>query len=451
MLFRSDSGEIIFDKDIEPAYVPQESGKERVKDILGDTLSNSENLKLLKELDLAKIDFNRRMNSLSGGQQSKVYIAKAFSKPSRLFLLDEPTNNLDFYGLKILEDLISKTKKSAFLIVSHDREFLDRMVNRIFEIDKTSHSLNIYDGNYSDYEKAKELEERKARDAWSKQQKEIKKLQRSIEEKKTWTNKAQKGPKITDSHKLGRGFAKDRSRNIAKTMKSLETKLDKIKILGKPREHWGIRFNIDESDRSGNIVAVVNNTEKSIGGFSLPTISLDIQRGDRIVIVGRNGAGKTTLLRLITGEIKPDKGECRLGTGVVVGFLRQIDPGVDRGDIVSILARDTDIDADRARGIIHKFGIEIGGSKKDISNLSPGERMRFRLAIFATKGVNFLVLDEPTNHLDIETITELERVIKNFSGTLLFVSHDRRFIENIRADKVFELNKNGLREFKRGV
>lgn len=447
-LEKPDSGEVIFGKDVNFAYVPQKFGGEKVIDVLGELVNKSETLKLLGKLDLEKIDLDRRIDSLSGGQQSKIYLVKAFSNSSDLFLLDEPTNNLDFAGLGILENLIKQSGKSAFLIVSHDREFLDKTVSKIFEIDGFSHNLIIYDGNYSEYERIKELEEKKLRDSWEKQQREIRKLKRSIEEKRVWTNKAQKGPKITDSHKLGRGFAKDRSRNIARTMRAIETRLEKIKILEKPKEHWGLKFDIEESTRSGNIVVVIDSIEKSVGDFRLPKISLNIQRGERIAIVGKNGVGKTTLLNLLAGKVEPDGGEYKAGTNVITGFLEQINLDNGAEDIIDKFIEDTGVSMGEARGIIHKFGVRVGGSRKDIENLSPGERMRLSLAIFVTRGVNFLILDEPTNHLDIETIKELERVVRDFNGTLLLVSHDRRFMRNAGVDKIFTLDKEGLKEFK---
>lgn len=439
-----DDGKIDFHSSF--AYMPQKGEEGRVGDVFKDLFAKNKAKKLIDRLDLAYIDQFGDISNLSGGEKSKLYLASALSKNADLILLDEPTNNLDFESLKILEQIINDSKDS-FLIISHDREFLDRVCGRIFEIDEFSHSLREYAGNYSSYLQEKEKECQKALELWEDYHAEHKRLEKSMIEKKEWAQKAQKGPKMTDSDKYARGFFRNRSKVTARAGKSIETRLEKLEEVPKPKEHWKLRFDISPTERSGDLVLRAVGLEKRIGKISIGPIDMSVTRKDRIAIVGKNGSGKTTLLNLLVGKAIPDNGNSKLGSNVILGFLEQ----------VSILSNDTllnnfkdraEMNETQARKLLHHFGIESDDIKKNLKDLSPGERMRFEIAVFVAKGVNFLVLDEPTNNLDLETIEELERVVKNFSGTLLIVSHDRRFLKNIDLTNTYSLESGFLEEIK---
>ena len=441
-----DGGRLEFIKGVTRAYMPQQSDAHKVSRVLGESTNTREAKELLGKFGLDNVGVNGYVTSLSGGEQSKLYLIGTFLQHPDIYLLDEPTNNLDLPALQLLEKLIDGVKNKAFLIISHDRAFLDNIVQRILEIDESSHTLKEYKGNYSQYVAKKKMEGEKRRELWENQQAEIKKLKRSIKQKGQWAKKAQRGPKMTDSHKMGRGFARDRSKTTARAMESLKTKLEKIEVVEKPTARWNLRFNISPAERTGDVVLRATDITKRISDFRLPRLSLSLERGDRIAIIGRNGIGKTTLLRILAGRVVPDRGELILGAKVAIGFLEQIEADTSSETIVGRFMRESNLNRDNAKEMLYKFGVRVGAINRQLSSLSPGERLRLGLAGFVVRGVNFLILDEPTNHLDFDVLDELERVISEFSGTLLVVSHDRRFLRNIGINRIYSLQEDGLRE-----
>lgn len=435
---KPDSGEIEQAKGFSLVYMPQRAPNA--------TTCNAEKARtFFTKLNLHHLNLNNDA-AMSGGERSKLSLANVLSTRADCYLLDEPTNNLDFPALRVLEQEILDNTKSSFLIVSHDREFLDRTVEKIFEIDEFSHSIKEYAGNYSQYEREKQKNRENEYKQWDEQQKEFDRLEHSLEEKKKWVGKATKGPKVKDNNKLGRGYAKDRSKVLGGVTKNIETRLKKIEAVQKPRDHWDLHFTVSPLERSGDIVLRAIDVEKQLGDFHLGPLSLELQNGERVAILGLNGVGKTTLLNLLAGVSAPTHGEIKKGTKVTIGFLEQT---LTRGGemILTQFMRMTGLPETDARKLLHKFGLGKDDVKKQFEVLSLGERMRLEVAGFVARGVNFLILDEPTNNLDWEAINELERVLNEFKGTLLVVTHDRRFIKNIKIDKYFALEHGALREF----
>lgn len=443
---KPDGGEVNLERGASLVYMPQGGVKNTTHNLFSGDEGLANTRKLLLDLHLNHLNLDDDSIPRSGGELSKLQLAKALLSPANLYILDEPTNNLDFPALSFLERAILNDTKSTFLIVSHDREFLDRIVDRIFEIDEFSHSLKEYSGNYSYYEQERKRGREMAYQRWEEQQKKIKHLEKSLEEKKKWVEKATKGPKKTDNNKIGRGYAKDRSKVLGGATKSIESRLKKIEFVEKPRDRWDLHFNVSPRERSGDIVLRATGIEKRLGDFHLGPISLELQNGERVALLGLNGTGKTTLLNILAGNSIPDKGEIRRGARVSVGFLEQIPIGGEE-KILDRFMRTTELSETDARKLLHKFGLGAGDINKQFAVLSPGERMRLEIAGFVARGVNLLVLDEPTNNLDLEAISELEKVLSEFSGTLLVVTHDRRFLKNIGINKFYALGGGALKSF----
>lgn len=400
--------------------------------------------KMFANLHLSRLNFDSGACTLSGGERSKVNLAHALSARADYYLLDEPTNNLDFPALRFLERAILEDADASFLIVSHDREFLDKVVDTIFEIDEFSRSLKEYVGNYSQYEEEKRRERERDFKKWEGQQKQRMRLEKSLEEKKMWVGKADKGPKKKDNNKIGRGFAKDRSKVLGNATRNIETRLQNIESVEKPRDHWDLHFTIP-AERSGDIVFRAKGIETQRGEFHLGPLSFELQHGERAALLGLNGAGKTTLLNILAGKNEPEKGVVVRGSNTNIGFLEQILAN-DNEIILNKIIRVTGLPETDARKLLHKFGLGKDDVAKQFGMLSPGERMRLELAGFVARRVNVLILDEPTNNLDLEAIAELERVIREFTGTLLVVTHDRRFLTNVGIDTFYALERGVLRK-----
>ncbi len=441
---KSDGGDVHLQKGARLVYMPQSEMRDASPNPLNGSNSKGNAWKLVSDLHLNHLDLKRDQTHNSGGEASKIKLAKALSEQADMYVLDEPTNNLDFPALRFLERAIANDSKSAFLVVSHDREFLDRIVSRIFEIDEFSHSIKEYTGNYSNYEREKKLGRELEFKRWEEQQKVVTRLEKSLEEKKLWVAKGKKGPKITDNNKLGRGSAKDRSKVHGGATKNIETRLKNIEIAQKPRDRWELHFDVSPLKRSGDIVMRAVGIEKELGRFHLGPLSFEMQYGERTAILGLNGTGKTTLLNLLMGNIVPDAGEIKRGSKVDVGFLEQIPVASDE-KILDKFKCGTGLQETEARKLLHKFGLGEHDVYKPYTVLSPGERMRLEIAGFVARGVNLLVLDEPTNNLDLEAIYELEKVLSGFTGTLLVVTHDRRFLKNIGINRFYVLAGGSLK------
>lgn len=376
-------------------------------------------------LNIKKELFNRNYTSLSGGEKTLIQLAKALLQKPDLLLLDEPTNHLDIERIEWLESYI-KSFKGACVIVSHDRYFLDKMSNKI--LDLTNVEPKIYNTNYTGYLKERERDFEKQLSAYKDQQLVIKRLREQIK------------------YFSEMGMAKD-SPTLLNRAKAMQTQLSRIldNKIEKPIEPRKIRLAFDREKKSSKRVFETKNLTifTPDGRKILNGINFIITQGERVALIGENGSGKTTFLKTLLGtqELRHE-GEVIIGPSVKIGYLPQIISFEnDKFTILNYFKDEASVGEEQARRILASFQFYKDDVDKKVKNLSGGERIRLRLAVLLQQKLNCLVFDEPTNHIDISTKEVLEKALNDFSGTILFVSHDRYFINKL-ADKVVEF-KNG--------
>ncbi len=396
---------------------------------------------VLAGLGLADVDQSRPVASLSGGQKTRLGLARLLLIQPDLLLLDEPTNHLDIVALEWLEAYLSRYP-GAVLIVSHDRAFLDRTVNRILALDDVSHTLREYAGNYTDYAVTLDRALEKQWAAYKEQQERIQKLEASIRKLSTQA----KAIEQETIHFHWRRIAKDLARHAVVQKARLERMLASEERVEKPALAWKMKLEFADAPRSGQDVLHIRDLAVGFGSRVLfEQVNLHLSYGERAVLVGPNGAGKTTLLRCIIGQLQPWSGEIRLGRGVRVGYMAQeqetLDPAATPLDLIRQAAP---LDHTEARSFLHYFLFAGDEAFVPVGRLSFGERSRLALALLAVTGCNFLLLDEPINHLDIPSRESFERAMARFEGTILAVVHDRYFIDRL-ATTVWLLEEGRIR------
>lgn len=369
-------------------------------------------------------EFSKQIGSLSGGQKTRVALGKLLLQQPDLIILDEPTNHLDMNSISWLENYLLNYK-GAVLVVSHDRFFLDRIAGKIIEIDQMK--ADTYNGNYSFYAKEKEKRRAIAWHAYINQQQELKHQQEVID-------------------KL-RSFNREKS---IKRAESREKMLDKIERLEKPSTiDDEMKIKLVPSCVSGNDVLHIENLSKSFESATLfKDISFDIKRGERVAIIGDNGTGKTTMLKIINGIIPADSGKITLGTKVNLGYYDQEHHVLhdDKTLFEEISDEYPDLSNTQIRNTLAAFLFTGDDVFKRIGDLSGGEKGRMSLAKLMLSQSNFLLLDEPTNHLDITSKEVLESALNGYEGTVLYVSHDRYFI-NRTATRILDLTHGVLMNY----
>ncbi|MCE5197256.1 MAG: ABC-F family ATP-binding cassette domain-containing protein [Negativicutes bacterium] len=378
---------------------------------------------ILFGLGFLESDFSLPLDSLSGGQRMRAALARVLLQNPDLLLLDEPTNHLDIAAVEWLEEYL-RTYKGAVMAVSHDRYFLDRVVSRIFEIE--SQTLSIYRGNYSAFVHQKKENLRRQGDIYRQTEEERKKLRRFID-------KFQYGTKAT----------------MAKSKAKMLARLDPIEA---PKAAAaGMKLQFKPRFKSANRVIILENLEKTYDRRLFGPLNLTVYRGERIALVGPNGTGKSTLLSILTGFVEPSAGEVRWGVGAEWSYYRQSLDDLEETNTVleEILAAGERMTNEEARTILGRFLIIGEEVTKQVSTLSGGERSRVMLAKLFVQGANCLLLDEPTNHLDIAAKEALEEALQTFPGTLIFVSHDRYFIDQV-AEKIWEMQDGHFRVVEGG-
>lgn len=369
---------------------------------------------------------NQDFNKLSGGEKTRVMLAKVLLEEPDLLLLDEPTNHLDIKSIEWLEEFLLMYKGCVFM-VSHDRHFLDRVATRIIELEPTN--ANIYEGNYSAYVIEKEKRFEIAYRAYLNNQRKIDQMERQIERYRIW------------------GAARD-SEKMYKRAKELEKRLDKIDVIDKPNMDTSkMKLNTDGVSRSGKIVLDIEDLSKDFANRNLfKDLSFTLFYKDRLCIMGENGSGKTTLLRLILGDLSPDSGHIKIGASLNIGYLPQ--NVVFEDEDLSILEHFSSkhrLTQSEARKELAKMLFIQDDVFKKIKTLSGGEKSRLRLASLIFDKVNLMILDEPTNHLDIDSREVLEDTLVDYKGTILFVSHDRYFVNKLATKMlIFENNQVNL-------
>lgn len=379
---------------------------------------------ILKGLGFEESEFNRPVSELSGGQKTRVSLGRLLLSRPDIILLDEPTNHLDLNSIAWLEGYL-RGYDGAVIIVSHDRYFLDKIVTKVIEIENTQ--ATIYHGNYSYYaQKREEVRLSKYR-AYMNQQAEIKHQEEVIAKLKQF----------------------NREKSI-KRAESREKMLDKMERLEKPQEiHDEMRLTLTPDVESGNDVLLVEGLSKSFDGKTIfSNVNIDIKRGERVALIGNNGTGKTTILKIINQLLPKDSGKITLGAQVHIGYYDQEHQVLHAEKTIFDELQDAypQMNNTRVRNVLAAFLFTGEDVFKKIADLSGGERGRVSLAKLMLSNANFLILDEPTNHLDITSKEILENALNNYAGTILYVSHDRYFI-NQTATRILDLSPNGITSY----
>lgn len=372
---------------------------------------------VLKGLGFSEEDFTLNVNTLSGGQKTRVALGRLLLAKPDIILLDEPTNHLDMESIRWLENYLLNYN-GAVLIVAHDRYFLDKIVSKIIELDNGV--ATVFSGNYTDYAAKKAILRNMKLKEYLNQQREIKHQEDVITKLKQF----------------------NREKSI-KRAESREKMLDKIEIIDKPQElNDKMNIKLEPNVVSGNDVLTISGLSKSFDDVTLfDNIDIEIKRGERVALIGNNGTGKTTILKLINGIIEPDSGSIYLGAKVNIGYYDQEHHVLDPDKTIFDEIRDAypDLNNTQIRNTLAAFLFTNEDVFKYIRDLSGGEKGRVSLAKLMLSNANFLILDEPTNHLDIVSKEILENALNNYTGTVLFVSHDRYFI-NAAATRIIELS-----------
>ena len=404
---------------------------------------------ILAPLGLSHLPLDTPVNHLSGGQKTRLMLARVLLEEPHLLLLDEPTNHLDIEMLEWLESWLNHFQ-GAVLIVSHDRVFLDNTVTAILELDPTRHTIKAYAGNYSEYVQQKLTEREKQLNAYQDQQDQIAELRVAAAHIHGLT-KMKKGGKADGGDKFAKGFFGNRAtKNVAGRAKRIEARIEHIlteEKVEKPRMSWQMKLDFGAPDHQSKDALV---TEALCIGYSsenplLVDLNLFIRAGQRIVLTGPNGEGKTSFVRTIVGMIPPLSGSFRLGGAIKLGYMTQeqelLNPNFSALQTIQSVAPFNETEA---RNFLHYFLFKGDIALHPSRDLSFGERARLQLATLVAQGCTFLILDEPINHLDIPSRERFEEALENFKGTILAVVHDRSFIEKF-ASHVWYANEKKIK------
>ena len=365
-------------------------------------------------------------DALSGGEKTRVNLARLSLEDTDVLLLDEPTNHLDLHAVEWLEEYLSRFKGTV-LAISHDRFFLDRVVNRVIEIQDGK--AEFYEGNYTFYAVEKERRYEEKLRQYEKEQAKIQQLEKSAEQLRVWAYSG-----------MDKTFRR---------AKSMEKRIERMRTMDKPTKDRKLEVGFGQREFHGDEVLTTKGLSKGYGEKNLfHDLDLEIIGGERIGLIGDNGTGKSTLIKLITGEELPDSGKLRMGPTVKIGYLPQV-VSFDHPErtLVDTMIYDQDCTAQTARNRLAAFNFRGEDVFKQVSVLSGGERSRLRLCMLMDEKINFLILDEPTNHLDIASREWIEEAVEDYDGVLLFVSHDRYFIDRF-ATRIWELEDGVITDFR---
>ena len=365
-------------------------------------------------------------DKLSGGEKTRVNLARLILEDTDILLLDEPTNHLDLRATEWLEEYLDKFKGTV-LTVSHDRYFLDKVVNRIVEIQ--AGKAEFYSGNYSFYVVEKERRYEEKLRQYEKEQAKIEQLEKAAEQMRVWAYSG-----------MDKTF---------KRVKSMEKRIERMRTTDRPTRERKMEVRFGEREFRGDEVLTIKGLTKSFGDRTLfSNLGLEVVGGERIALLGDNGSGKTTLLKILLGEEEPDAGKVRMGPTVKVGYLPQhVHFDHPERNLVDTLIYEQDCTAQTARNRLATFKFRGEDVFKPVSALSGGEQSRLRLCMLMDEKINLLILDEPTNHLDIQSREWIEEAVEEYEGNLLFVSHDRYFIDRF-ASRIWMLEDGHITDFR---
>jgi ATPase subunit of ABC transporter with duplicated ATPase domains len=388
------------------------------------------------------------VSTLSGGQAARLQLAALLLSRFDVFLLDEPTNDLDLDGLDQLERFVTELE-APVVVVSHDRAFLERTVTGVAEIDDHLTTLTRYDGGWLAYLDERTTARRHAEEAHHTYVERRDDLVSRAQRQRQWgVQGVRNAKKSGETDKFIRHHNAQVAEKTAGRARRLERELERLETVDKPFEGWDLRMKIATTERSGDVVvrlddAVVERppADGAEHGFTLGPLSLEVGYGERIAVVGRNGSGKTTLLEALLGRIPLTSGTRWMGPRVVVGEIGQTrDAFAGAATLLAGFQKLTGVTGrSEARSLLAKFGLSAEHIERAPESLSPGERTRATLAMLQAVGTNLLVLDEPTNHLDLPAIGQLEQSLATFEGTLILVTHDRRLLESLGHDRLVQL------------
>jgi ATPase subunit of ABC transporter with duplicated ATPase domains len=398
------------------------------------------------DLGLGAALLEQRMPSLSGGEAARAGLAALLLARFDVFLLDEPTNDLDLDGLARLERFVNGLSAGC-VIVSHDRTFLQRTVTHVVELDEFTHTATRFSGGWDAFLREREVARQQARQAYEEYDAKRSSLAGRAQREREWAtqglSKAKKKP--DDNDKNIKAFKINQTEQLAGKAARTEKMMERLDVVEEPREAWQLRLVIKSAPRSGNVVARLDHAVVEQGVFTLGPVDLEIGFGERVIIEGPNGSGKSTLLKALLGEAPLTSGTQWRGPGVVVGRLEQAREQLQDADsVLEAFMAATGMLVPEARTLLAKFGIGAEHVHRGAESLSPGERTRLVLALLMANGSNCLVLDEPTNHLDLPAIEQLEQALTTFDGTVLLVSHDRSLLGNVTRTRTLRMDAGRL-------
>ncbi len=388
------------------------------------------------------VDLDHVMTALSGGQTARAGLASLLLSRYDVFLLDEPTNDLDLAGLTRLEGFVQDLR-AGMVLVSHDREFLARTVTRVIELDPGQQQITAFGGGYAAYLAEREVARRHARAEYDEYASRRAGLQERARSQRAWMDKGVRNArrKQPDNDKIGRKFRTEATEKQAAKARQTERLIERLDVVAEPRKEWQLRMQIAAAPRAGAIVASMRGAVVRRGAFTLGPVNLQIDWAERVAITGANGSGKTTLLEALLGRLPLDEGHATLGASVVVGEVGQAREAFLGGQplMSAFGAAAPDMKPAGIRTLLAKFGLRAEHVLRPAGTLSPGERTRAALALLQARGVNLLVLDEPTNHLDLPAIEQLESALATYPGTLLLVTHDRQMLAAVETSRRIEV------------
>ena len=435
---------LLVPQDIKPIEKNEKEYKEEVIDMPREKKKDTD-VKKTKEENLKSIlsglhfknGLDSKVSELSGGEKIKVLLSILLLQNADILLLDEPTNNLDIEAIKWLENYLKSTNKKM-IIVSHDEVFLDTIVNRIFEL--RDGNIKVYNMSYKEYLTQKEIEYNRSKQEYENAKAEKDKLKKQLVKATSWKDKGTSSKAHNDNDKLSNNYARERtnSSNVSKISKAL----DKV-VIPKFEEKESINFFFELDDSKGNKDIILNDLVCGYDKFQTLPINLNIKYGSKIQIEGGNGSGKTTLIKTIMGIISPISGTIEMGNNVRIGYISQ-DTLTDNNDesIIDYITKDSsDVDYSMIFTMLDKFGISYEDKDKKYSTLSPGERTRVNLVKLALNKINVLILDEVTNHLDIDALNLIYELVSSYNGTIISISHNRKYNEILNATSVLDIEK----------